>query len=80
MSFSVDGNWREEEFSQCSTACGPGVKIKKKYCDSPPPSGGELCPCDQSMNEKNCTGLSATIEEPCNLGTCEGNTDLSNIM
>ena len=33
-----------------------------------------------SMNEKNCTGLSATIEEPCNLGNCEGNIALSNMM
>ena len=47
------------------------------YCDSPPPSGGDLCPCNQSVNEKNCTGLFAAIEEPCNLGTCEGKIDLS---
>ena len=45
------------------------------YCDSPPPSGGDLCPCNQSVNEKNCTGLFAEIEEPCNLGTCEGKID-----
>ena len=77
ISFSVNGNWREEEFSQCSSVCGPGFKTKMKYCDSPSPSGGELCPCNQSMNEKHCTGLFASIEEECNLGSCEGSTELS---
>ena len=80
ISFSVNGNWREEEFSQCSSVCGPGFKTKKKVCDSPLPSGGELCPCNQSVNETICTGLYAIIEEQCNPGTCEGNTDLSNMM
>ena len=72
ISALVNGGWREEEFSECSANCGPGVRRKHKYCDSPVPSGGELCPCNLHTNETYCTGSVATIEEPCNQGTCEG--------
>ena len=68
---SVDGGWREEEFSECSEVCGSGIKRKMKYCDNPPPAGGDLCPCN-NLNEVRCNGLEAVIEEPCNEQPCEG--------
>ena len=43
-----------------------------KYCDNLVPSGGEVCPCNLTTYETSCTGLNATIEEPCNLETCQG--------
>ena len=46
------------------------------HCDSPAPAGGNVCPCDDP-NAKNCTGLEAVIEEPCNEGPCEGKSCLN---
>ena len=67
---SVNGGWREEEFTECSEFCGSGIRTKRKICDSPAPAGGELCPCN-ATNEVSCTGLQAVIEEPCNEQACE---------
>ena len=53
------------------------MKGKLKHCDNPAPAGGDLCPCNQSPNETSCSGLVALIEEPCNLGPCEGNRIIS---
>ena len=69
--FIVDGGWREGKFSKCSEVCGPGIKQKFKYCDKPAPAGGALCSCN-AANETSCSGLDATIQEPCNEGPCEG--------
>ena len=69
---SVDGGWREEEFSECSEVCGSGTKRKIKHCDNPAPAGGDLCPCnDNDPNEISCNGLKSVIEEPCNEQPCE---------
>ena len=72
LNISVDGGWREEPFSECSEVCGSGTKTKMKYCDSPSPAGGELCPCnDNDPNEISCNGFESVIEEQCKEQPCE---------
>ena len=75
----VNGEWREEPFSECSEVCRNetagriGIRRKLKYCDAPSPSGGNLCNCNESNPyEKECDGVFAVIEEPCNEEVCQG--------
>ena len=71
----VNGGWREDqEFSECSVTCGGGNKTKLKHCDDPAPLyGGKNCPCDPKQpKEKDCDGVTATLEEQCNVHSCPG--------
>ena len=78
--FAVNGGWRSEDFSECSTVCGGGIRSKKKYCDNPTPAGGRNCLCNENdPTEVTCDGggsvgygLEATIEVPCNEDPCQG--------
>ena len=74
---SAKGGWREEPFTECSEICSTGnstgIKRQLKYCDSPRPQGGNLCPCNETNPyEKECNGLYAVIEEPCVESPCQG--------
>lgn len=56
----IDGAWSAwEEWSSCSTTCGPGQKERRRSCSNPPP-----------QNEgKECLGEELE-EEVCELGQC----------
>ena len=75
----VNGGWRIEPFNECSEVCRNetagivGIQQQYKYCDSPHPLGGDLCPCNSSNPlEKECNGLYSVIEKPCNEEPCQG--------
>ena len=53
--YLVDGKWGEwEAWSECSTTCGPGTKVRTRECGSPAPQYGGECPGNGQETEP-CT-------------------------
>ncbi|XP_076457791.1 SCO-spondin-like isoform X4 [Babylonia areolata] len=52
-----DGGWGEWcEWGGCSTTCGPGIRTRKRQCDSPSPKGGGR-PCQGlAVETTGCMG------------------------
>jgi hemicentin len=56
----IDGGWSDWSApGNCSSACGPGLKLQTRTCNNPPPA----------LGGKDCVGDS-TMTTPCNLGSC----------
>ncbi|XP_042230990.1 hemicentin-1-like isoform X2 [Homarus americanus] len=51
----VDGNWSPwDPWSECSTTCGSGVRLRSRYCMAPAPLyGGRPCP-GVAVEEEDC--------------------------
>lgn len=56
----IDGAYSDwQSWTACPVSCGGGIRIRQRYCDSPPPSfGGRNC-TEISTDEINCS------ENPC---------------
>jgi len=70
---SVNGGWGEwGRWSECSAACGPGMRSRERKCDSPKPAN-DGAPCNKTekveverCKKQNCPG-SQTIFFSCNV-------------
>ncbi|XP_069163060.1 hemicentin-1 isoform X2 [Procambarus clarkii] len=51
----VDGNWSPwDPWSECSTTCGGGVRLRSRYCTAPAPLyGGQACE-GAAVEEEDC--------------------------
>lgn len=63
LPISVDGGWGGwSDWSDCSTACGPGERVRKRLCNKPEPRNGG----------KKCAGASEQVGD-CTAQPCPGN-------
>ena len=63
----IDGSWGDwSRFSACSAQCGPGIQIRMRECNDPPPANGGM----------DCIGSSVDIKA-CNQGPCAGEWKLA---
>ena len=66
----VNGNWGNwTEFTNCSSTCGFGNEIRKRYCDSPSPE----------FNGTDCPGVDIDIKTGCNPYPCPGITYITSV-
>ncbi|GAA6107134.1 SCO-spondin isoform X2 [Tachysurus ichikawai] len=57
----VDGGWSQwGPWSECSSPCGGGVKLRTRYCNNPAPQGGGRECGGSADQQKECNGHSCT--------------------
>ena len=58
----IDGRWSQwTDWTVCNAPCGTGKQQRRRYCNSPRPSG----------NGQDCNGHGVEIRE-CNVHSCQG--------
>ena len=75
QSFIVHGGWsNDSHFGACTTTCGNGKQYEMKQCDNPKPlNGGKNCSCNsKNLNEVECDGVTAKIQQACTNAPCPG--------
>ena len=65
---SVDGEWSESEWSECSAKCGGGTQTRTRTCNNPAPAFGGV----------DCHGES-TVTQACNTQHCPSKIQLNSI-
>ena len=68
--FEVAGKWGDwSAWSECSSTCGPGTKVRSRECDSPAPAyGGECTGTGQETAQcviRDCPSSKCEVKSVC---------------